>query len=165
MTRFQLAQLNIAHLKYAIDSPHLHDFVANIERINILAEQAPGFCWRYITPAGDTSEAEIFGADTIVNVSVWEDIPSLHNYVYRSAHVDIMKRRKEWFNHTQDAYSVLWWVPENHQPPLQEAKQRLTMLQALGPSADAFTFKKAFSSPNQDNLIDSELPNGLLRCD
>jgi Domain of unknown function (DUF3291) len=35
MSNFELAQLNIAHLKAPIDSPILADFVANLDRINL----------------------------------------------------------------------------------------------------------------------------------
>lgn len=46
MSRYRLAQLNIATLKAPLDSPLLADFVANLDRINRLAEQSPGFEWR-----------------------------------------------------------------------------------------------------------------------
>jgi hypothetical protein len=57
-----------------------------------------------------------------------------------------MSRRREWFERMQ-TYMVLWWVPAGHQPSVEEAKQRLDLLQAKGASAEAFTFKKPFS-PN-----------------
>ena len=47
MASWQLAQLNIAQLSAPIYSPQLADFVDNLDRINALAEQAPGFVWRY----------------------------------------------------------------------------------------------------------------------
>ena len=36
MSSYQLAQLNIAKMKYEIGAPELSDFVANLERINML---------------------------------------------------------------------------------------------------------------------------------
>jgi len=47
----------------------------------------------------------------LVNLTLWNNIESLHNYVYRSGHVEIMKRRNEWFEMMQEFYMVLWWVP------------------------------------------------------
>ena len=41
-----LAQLNIARMLAPIDSPVMADFVANLERINALAEAHEGFVWR-----------------------------------------------------------------------------------------------------------------------
>ena len=46
MADFELAQLNIARLLAPIDSEQLVDFVANLDRINALADQSPGFIWR-----------------------------------------------------------------------------------------------------------------------
>ncbi len=39
---------------------------------------------------------------------------------------------------------VLWWVPAVHIPSIQEAAQMLNILREQGPTAKAFTFKKAF---------------------
>ena len=66
---------------------------------------------------------------------------------YKSAHVEIMKRRKEWFDRMQDAYAVLWWVPAGHRPDEAEAMQRLQTLRAMGPTDKAFTFKQPFPEP------------------
>ena len=46
MPGYHLAQLNIANLAAPLDSPPLADFVANLQRINALAEASPGFVWR-----------------------------------------------------------------------------------------------------------------------
>ncbi len=47
------------------------------------------------------------GDDVLVNMSVWRDVESLNKYVYESAHVEIMRRRKEWFQRMKDAYVAL----------------------------------------------------------
>jgi hypothetical protein len=123
------------------------DFVANLDRINALAEQAPGFVWRLQDSEGNATALRPFGPDTLVNMSVWASLEQLSNYVYQSAHVEIMKRRKEWFARMQDASTVLWWVPQGHRPDEHEAMQRLQTLRALGPSEKAFGFKQAFGAP------------------
>jgi Domain of unknown function (DUF3291) len=149
MKRYELAQLNIALLKAPLDSPVLSDFIANLDRINELAENSPGYVWRLKTEDGNATTLRPFGEEYLVNLSTWQDIDSLYNYVYKSAHADVMKRRKEWFEHMREAYTVLWWVPEGHCPTSAEAKSRLHQLQELGPSPDAFTFKKPFASPDK----------------
>ncbi len=147
MATHHIAQLNIARLAAPIESPALSEFVANLERINALADDAPGFVWRFISSLGESAvEARLFGDDHIVNMSVWTDIDALHNYVYRSAHAEIMARRKEWFQHMREAYHVLWWVPEGQHPTLVQASRKLSTLREHGPSADAFTFKQPFSA-------------------
>lgn len=147
MSQYQIAQLNIARLVAPIDSPQLSDFVANLARINALAEDSPGFVWRLQTEDGDATGIDYFGDDTIVNLSVWVSIDALHAYVYRSAHVEIMRRRKEWFQKMGEAYMVLWWVPAGHMPSVEEAARKLNTLREQGPTAEAFTFKKAFPAP------------------
>jgi hypothetical protein len=147
MPAYQLAQLNIAQMKAPLDSPEMADFVANLERINALAEAAPGFVWRLQDEGGNATAFRPFGDDTLVNLSVWSDVQTLGDYVYQSAHVDIMKRRREWFERTPEATTVLWWVPQGHRPDENEALQKLQTLRAMGPSDLAFGFKQAFAVP------------------
>lgn len=147
MSQFALAQLNIAKMKAPLDSPVMAEFVANLDRINALAEQSPGFIWRFKTDDGDATASRPIGDDFIVNLSVWHDVASLRAYVYDSAHVDIMRQRKSWFDKMTDAHLVLWWIPFHHRPTEQEAIARLEHLKAHGPTAEAFSFRDAFPPP------------------
>ena len=147
MSAYELAQLNIARMKEPLESPGMADFEANLDRINALAESSPGFVWRLQTEEGDATALRPLGEDTLVNVSVWRDVESLNKYVYESAHVEIMRRRKEWFEPHEGHYLVLWWVPVGHEPTVEEAEERLVHLEAHGPSAHAFTLKQRFPAP------------------
>jgi len=147
MTKFQLAQLNIAKMKYPIDSPELADFVDNLDNINALADDSAGFIWRLQTDEGDATGIDFFGDDTLVNMSIWKDVESLHSYVYRSAHNKIMSRRKEWFHRADQAYTVLWWIGAGTIPSLEEAKAKLELLISQGPTVEAFSIKHAFPAP------------------
>ena len=148
MSRYHLAQLNIAVAKAPLDSPLLADFVANLDRINALAESSPGFVWRLQTEEGNATALRPLGEQTLVNVSVWRDVESLNRYVYRSAHVEVMRRRKEWFERMREAYVVLWWVRREHRPNVSEAIAKLELLRAKGPTKHAFTFHRAFLAPD-----------------
>ena len=148
MSAYELAQLNIARMKEPLESPTMADFVANLERINALAERSPGYVWRLQTEEGDATALRPLGEDTLVNISVWRDVDSLNKYVYESAHVEIMRRRKEWFERTREAYVVLWWIPRGHRPDVSEAIARLDLLRSKGPTRDAFTFRHAFLAPD-----------------
>jgi hypothetical protein len=150
MSKYELAQLNIARMKESLASPAMADFVNNLERINALAESSAGFVWRLQTEEGDATALRPMGEDTLVNVSVWKDVASLNKYVYQSAHVEIMRRRKEWFERMKEAWVVLWWIPKGHRPTVQEAIAKLELLRANGPTAQAFTFKKAFAAPDAE---------------
>lgn len=79
MNKYHIAQLNIATLMAPIDSPQLSEFVANLDRINALAEGSPGFVWRLQTEAGDATGIDYSGCDKIVNLSLWDSIEALHN--------------------------------------------------------------------------------------
>lgn len=149
MSRHQLAQLNVARLKAPLDFPAMADFVDNLDHINALADESPGFVWRLQTEDGDATALRPFGEDMIVNMSVWEDVASLHDFVYRSAHIDILRRRREWFERTADAYTVLWWVPEGHLPFVEEAAERLKHLRRNGADPYAFGFRKTFPPPDE----------------
>lgn len=147
MDQYQLAQLNTAKMKYGIDDPKMSDFVDQLDSINALADSAPGFVWRLITEEGDVTAMCYFGSDILVNMSVWQDVESLFDYVYQSSHNRVMSQRQKWFDRIEEAYSVLWWVPFSRVPTLQEASERLQCLIEQGPSEKAFTFKQRFPPP------------------
>ncbi len=158
MLRYHLAQLNIGRARDALDSPVMADFMANLDRINALAEQSPGYVWRLQTEEGNATAISPFNDNTIVNLSVWEDVASLNHYVYRTAHVEIMKRRKEWFERMQEQYMVLWWVPKGHRPTVEEALARLAHLRQHGPGEHAFTFKHAYLPPDAAPTVAEPFP-------
>ncbi|MES2625968.1 MAG: DUF3291 domain-containing protein [Pseudomonadota bacterium] len=151
MPRYFLAQLNIAQMKEPLDSPSMADFVNNLDRINALAEQSQGFVWRLKDETGNATTQRPFGDDIVVNMSVWMDVTSLSNYAFKSAHTEIMKRRREWFERMPEAYSVLWWIPADHRPSVSEAKERLHHYREFGATAHAFNFSKPFPSPEVEN--------------
>lgn len=148
MIRYHLAQLNIATMREPLESPSMAEFVANLERINSLAESSPGFVWRLKDDSGAATTIRPFGDNILVNMSVWETVESLHTFAFRTAHTDIMRRRREWFDQMAEAYAALWWIPAKHVPTTAEAAQRLAHLREQGPTAYAFTFRKTFPPPS-----------------
>jgi Domain of unknown function (DUF3291) len=149
MPAFHLAQINIARAKAEMDSDVMRDFVARLDEINGLAEQAPGFVWRLKDEANDATSMRVFDDPLmLVNMSVWQDIDALKAFVYRSMHVELIRDRDAWFNKMTAAHQALWWIPAGHVPDTQEAKARLDLLRTQGPTADAFTFAKAFAAPS-----------------
>jgi hypothetical protein len=52
----------------------------------------------------------------IINFSLWESVAALQAYVYRSAHAEIMRKRRQWFEQMNESYLALWWVPAGHIP-------------------------------------------------
>ena len=146
---YQLAQINVGRLLAPIDDPMIADFKNALDPVNALAEASPGFVWRLIGDGNDATDLQIFDDATVIpNMSVWEDLDSLAGFVYRNAdHLTIMRRRREWFSHMK-IYMALWWVPAGHRPTLREAREKLELIERLGPTADAFTFKTPFPAPD-----------------
>jgi hypothetical protein len=147
---FHLAQVNIALPAEPLDSPALAEFVARLEPVNAAADAAPGFVWRLQTEDGDATAIRAFGDERlIVNMSVWESLAALRAFVYgRGAHLEVMRRRREWFERLGDVHLVLWWVRAGHLPSVEEAEEHLAALRARGPSPSAFTFREHFPAPD-----------------
>jgi hypothetical protein len=70
----QLAQVNLARMRFPLASPPMAEFAECRDRINALADRAPGFIWRH----RDESGGHVNLADTtgdpllIINLSVWQ---------------------------------------------------------------------------------------------
>lgn len=153
---FHLAQVNVALLREPIDSELLEDFVADLDPVNAAADAAPGFLWRLQTEDGDATSIRAFDDDRIiVNMSVWESVEALADYVYRDAgHRAVLTKRRKWFHKVAEAHVVLWWVPAGHVPTVEEAEERLGFLRAHGPTPVAFTFKHRFAPPVSERVED-----------
>ena len=149
MTALHIAQLNIGRARGPVDGPIMAEFMALLDPVNAVADASPGFVWRLQTEEGNATALRPYEDERmIVNMSVWESIEDLAAFVYRSGHVDVMRRRREWFE-PMKPYMVLWWVPAGHEPSVEEAEERLDYLQANGPSPHAFGFKSAFPPPSE----------------
>jgi uncharacterized protein DUF3291 len=145
MTTFHLAQINIARMRAPLEGPIMRGFVDRLAEINALADTSPGFVWRLQTPAGDATYLRPFDDDRIlVNMSVWEGVDALKEYVYRTAHAELLRQRRDWFDQFAGVSLALWWVPAGHRPGVDEGKQRLAHLAAHGPSQFAFTFRALY---------------------
>jgi Domain of unknown function (DUF3291) len=157
MRTHHIAQVNIALPQAPIDSPLLADFVSLLDPINELADRSPGFVWRLQTDEGNSTAIRAFDDERlIVNMSVWESIESLWAFVYDRAHLDVMRRRREWFERIR-MHLCLWWVPAGHAPSVAEAESRLAHMRAHGPTLHAFTFKRRFGPPPSSDALEVPL--------
>jgi hypothetical protein len=155
---WHLAQLNIGRLRAPTDDPRLADFMANLDPINALADGAPGFVWRLQTEDGNATAIRPYDDDELmaINLSVWESMEALADFVYRSAHTAFLRRRGEWFERLAEAYLVLWWIPAGTLPTVDEAVARLDRLRRCGPTAEAFTFRRPFPHPGGTTITADE---------
>ncbi len=158
MREFDLAQLNIGRLRAPTDSPIVAEFMEALDPINALADSSAGFVWRFQTAEGNATAERPFDDDTVlVNFSTWESIDALADYVYRTAHTEYLRRRREWFDRFDGAMVVLWWVPAGHRPTVAEAIERLAHLEAHGPTPYAFTFRHRYEPGHADPSPANEL--------
>ena len=141
----QLAQLNIAKAKYDMDQPEIAEFANNLDKVNSIAEQSEGFVWRLKDETGNATEIAVSDdPNLLVNMSVWTDVESLKNFMFRTLHRDFMRRKKEWFHPEAEDTYVLWWIEDGYQPSVEEAMERLMHLREHGDTPYAFTFKSNY---------------------
>ena len=145
MREVHLAQVNIGRMKGPLDSATMAGFVARLDEINALADRSPGFVWRLQTEQGNATALRPYADDRILfNLSVWQTVDALRDYVYRSVHAELLRGRQQWFTKFDGAYLALWWVPVGHVPSVDEAKERLAHLDEHGSTPFAFNLKVTF---------------------
>jgi Domain of unknown function (DUF3291) len=153
MPKYQLAEINIARMKGVdINDPIMKEFVDNLVLVNTLAENSEGFVWRLKDEESSNSTAfnPYNDEQVIINISVWESIETLENYVFKTFHTDFLKRRKEWFQTYGKASTAMWWIPEGQFPTIEEAVEKLDELQKNGATEKVFNFRKKYSAPSGD---------------
>jgi hypothetical protein len=150
--RFHLAQINIGRLVAPIDDPRIAGFVSQLDPVNALADVASGFVWRLQSSSGNATDILYDEKDPsiLVNMSVWESLESLREYVYKSQHLEVFRDRAKWFQKMDKPHYCLWWVPTGHIPTVKEGRGRLEHYQTHGATAFSFWFSKFFPEPEAE---------------
>lgn len=145
---YHLAQINVALMRAPLDDPSMAEFAAALDQVNAIADQSPGFVWRLQSESGNATQIQAYSDPRmLVNLSVWQSVNQLKNYVYQSLHSEFFVRRRQWFEKYQGEHLALWWVPVGHLPTVEEGKAKLEHLSQHGDSATAFTFANPFPCP------------------
>ena len=148
-----MAQVNMGRLVAPLDSPQLAAFMAALDPVNAVADAAPGFLWRLQTEDSNATSVRAFewdvagSAGVIVNMSVWESVETLAEFVYSRPHREIMRHRREFFQKMAEAYTALWWIPRGTTPTTGDAEDRVRHLRVHGPTPHAFTLRSHFPPP------------------
>ena len=87
----------------------------------------------------------------MVNISVWESIQTLKDFTYSSAHVELFRKRGEWFEKLSTPSLAMWWTPAGNLPTIDEAVARLNHIRDHGETAFAFTFRNIFPAPEAES--------------
>jgi hypothetical protein len=150
---YQLAQINIGRLIAPIDDPRIAEFVAQLEPINALADQAPGFVWRLQSASGNATDIAYNDDPSIMlNMSVWESLEALRDYAYKSEHMKVLRDRAKWFEKMDKPYYCLWWVLAGHIPTVAEGRERLEHYQKHGATPFSFWFSQPFPKPVDESV-------------
>jgi hypothetical protein len=148
MIDFQLVQMNSARLRAPLEDASMAEFVEGLESMNDLADRSPGFVWRLTGENGDGTITTPADPSTIHTLSVWKSLEHLRDYVYKSAHLDYLRRRRDWFlPHEHPDSLVMWWIRSGRNPTLNQGIARLSLLRSDGPGPEAFTFRQPFPAP------------------
>ena len=137
-----LAELNVGRLLADTDDPRVAAFMEAIDRVNGLGKRMPGFVWMMEgsgAPETGNTETKIDGDPrAITNLTVWESVETLENFVWNTVHRQFYERRAEWFEVLGEQHFVMWWVEAGHRPTLDEALERLAHRRAHGDTEEAF---------------------------
>ncbi|MFI5909260.1 DUF3291 domain-containing protein [Dactylosporangium sp. NPDC051541] len=143
----RLAQVNVARMRGGPEDAVMAGFMAAVEPVYRLAEGSPGFVWRLHGAGGHVPTcADAVDGWLVVNVSVWTSYEALHQFVYRSHHGGLVRRRGEWFLPTPQPSTALWWVADDERPGLDAARARLRVLRREGASPRAFSLRRRFEA-------------------
>ena len=140
-----LAQINIGRLIAPVDDAKIAEFVAQLDPVNALADTAPGFVWRLQSSSGNATDIVYNDHPfVIVNMSVWESVEALRDFVYKSNHLDVLRDRAKWFEKMEKPHYCLWWIPSTHIPTVAEGRERLEHYQQYGATPFSFWFSKLY---------------------
>jgi hypothetical protein len=140
----------------ALHEPVMSGLASRVDEINRLAEQSRGFVWRLPGSEATPEALQPFEVDfpgfhrdrLFYNMSVWESLEDLRDYTFLSTHAELLNERHQWVDSIVGASVALWWIPVGHRPSIEESAERLRSVRRNGPTAYAFTMRKAFPSPD-----------------
>jgi hypothetical protein len=94
----------------------------------------------------DAIEIKVYNDPMIViNLSTWESIDALYQYTYFSDHVEVFRRRRDWFEKIDKPTLTMWWVPAGHYPTAEESRDKYEYFLEHGVTPLAFTFKQPYT--------------------
>ena len=101
----------------------------------------------------DAEAKAVFGEPNLIfNRSLWKAKEALSDFAYQGDHVDILRKRAEWFIPQIRPILALWWQKAGTIPTVMEARHRLDFLAQSEPTEDAFTFGSFFATPTEGEV-------------
>ena len=82
--RHHLAQFNYARARAVLDDPVMAEFVEGLDRVNAIADVAPGFVWRLQSASGSATDIQAFEDPALLlNYTMWESVEALKAFTTR----------------------------------------------------------------------------------
>lgn len=137
-----LAELNIGRLLAPPEDPRVAEFMAALARVNGLGKRMPGFVWMMEdtegAATGNTGHKIDGDPRFVFNLTVWEDLPTLETFVWKTIHRQFHDRRAEWFDILGRQHFAMWHVAPGHRPTLAEGLDRIAARATHGDGPQAF---------------------------
>ncbi|MBD8514048.1 DUF3291 domain-containing protein [Photobacterium sp. CAU 1568] len=144
--KYHLAQFSISLARYSFSDEKMQGFVSRLTEINELADKSQGFIWRLKSDDGNSTSFRGYSDPNIyLNLSVWDSIENLREFVFKSNHVELFRKGKTWFHNLNGPITALWWIKEGEIPTIEDGISRLESIKNLGPTSWAFNFKTNYS--------------------
>jgi len=144
---WSLAQFSIVQMKFPFSDTKFDDYKLMLREAQKVAEEHPGFIWRYQGEKDNLGYLMPYEKDPYVmgHLSVWRNSETLMDYVYTGTHLQLLKNHRRWFTKINEISHVLWWISSGHRPTIEEARASLYVVNEGGSSPTAFTVKEQFS--------------------
>ena len=114
----QLAEVNLAWMRYPLDDPKMAAMREEIDRINALGDNSPGFIWRFRTAEGNAIDVRVLEDPRVLfNLSIlaFRRRPPPATYIAPSTPRSL-RRRRHWFLRAPKPPLAMWWVPARNTP-------------------------------------------------
>jgi hypothetical protein len=79
-----------------------------------------------------------------ITVTRWRDLQAVHAFAFGPAHAGVMRRGHAWMQRGDWPTHVAWWLADDEPLTLTDAAHRYDLLDAEGPTPDAFTFASPY---------------------
>lgn len=128
--------------------PSVRGFEIRIAATYSRAADAPGFLGSYaegtevVRPARWADPA--YDGRCAITVTRWTDLRAVHDFAFGPAHAGVMRRGHAWMERGDWPTHVAWWLADDELPTLADAAARYDLLDAEGPTPQAFTFASPY---------------------
>jgi hypothetical protein len=146
----RLGFLTFGLMRAPSGDPAVRGFEIRIAATYSRAADAPGFVGSYaegIAARGVRPQRWVdpaYDERCAITVTCWTDLESVHAFAFGPGHAAVMRRGHAWMERGDWPTHVAWWIGDDETPDLLDAARRYDLLDAQGPTPDAFTFGTPF---------------------